>query len=208
MSTNLRQFTMETAVLEGVLKKKRESLSGLKRARWLMCDQLREVWGSLKYKEIHTWDSHPRSGSETSQAISGRSLSSIKRAATVNALFNRQCLHYASMEKSLATPEQPQSSVFMTPTTSSSIKPFSLHPRPRVLTPVPFSLLSPAATPGGSSMELPFPPEHEDILSELYERGMPLVSQQILAYLDPAELCRLVELTLPSPWISCDSYIR
>jgi len=47
-------------------------------------------------------------------------------------------------------------------------------------------------------MELPSPPEHKDILSELYERGMPLVSQQILAYLEPAELCRLVELTLLS----------
>jgi len=36
----------------------------------------------------------------------------------------------------------------------------------------------------------PSPPENLDILSELYMRGLPHVSQQILAYLAPPDLCR------------------
>ena len=55
VSRNVHKFTAiyhGNGSFGGSFEKKRESLSGLKRARWLMCDQLREVWGSLKYKEI------------------------------------------------------------------------------------------------------------------------------------------------------------
>ena len=106
------------------------------------------------------------------------------------------------MEKSLATPEQSQSSVFMTPSSSVS-KPLYQAPRPLILTPLPLSLLSPAATPKGRCMDLPpSPPENLDILSELFMRGFPHVSQQILAYLAPPDLCRWVDQLSKQPFFT------
>ena len=108
------------------------------------------------------------------------------------------------MEK-LSTPKQPthcqglaESSVFMTPPSPEG-KPPSGHdfetPRSQIRTPSSLLLLSPAVTPQPASLN-PLVPEHLDIVSELYLTGHPMVADDILAYLTPADLDR------------CETYYR
>ena len=190
----LRRVAMKMLLLEGVLKNKWKSSArdlepdGCVTGRW------REVWDPLTSKDLLTWDSHPRSGFEQSEVFNNRLLANYKVSHHLSPPREDHLANFfGSMEKSLATPEQSHSSVFMTPSSSVS-KPSYRPPRSLVLTPLPWSLLSPAATPKGTCMDLPpSPPENLDILSELYMRGLPHVSQQILAHLAPADLCRWVD---------------
>lgn len=55
--------------------------------------------------------------------------------------------------------------------------------------PLPFTLLSPAEN-ANISLEL----EHKDILSELYEGGLPLVAENIFSYLAPGDLCMCLQV--------------
>ena len=84
------------------------------------------------------------------------------------------------------TPTLPrESTVFMTPSSSSG-KP--VYPKPMV-TPLAFSLFSPAPTPvkRGRTTQ-----GSTDVLTELYMCGVPHVVDTILAMLPPSALCRYV----------------
>ena len=102
------------------------------------------------------------------------------------------------MEK-LYTPKHPshsqslvESSVFMTPPSPDG-KPPSGHnfepPTVQFLTPSSL-LLSPATPEPRCSEPSTLVHEHLDIVSELYLTGHPMVSDDILAYLTPADLHR------------------
>lgn len=85
------------------------------------------------------------------------------------------------------TPTLPRdSTVFMTPSSSSGK---AVYPKTRV-TPLAFSLLSPAATPVRESSKVT--QESIDILSKLHWSGVPHVVDAILAMLTPSDLCRYV----------------
>ena len=167
-------------------------------AVWLTAE---ERYGSLWHQKIYLFRTVV-----PDRDLSNHNLSTTDFSPAIKWVITRLPLHedhlVGSMEKSLATPEQSQSSVFMTPSSSVS-KPLYQAPRPLVLTPLPLSLLSPAATPKGQCMDLPpSPPENLDILSELYMRGLPHVSQQILAYLAPPDLCRWVDQLSEQPFLA------
>lgn len=88
--------------------------------------------------------------------------------------------------ESFTTPKK--SSVFMTPF-SSVRKRLFCSPQVPPPAPLPFTLLSPAEN-ANISLEL----EHKDILSELYEGGLPLVAENIFSYLAPGDLCMCLQV--------------
>ena len=108
-------------------------------------------------------------------------------------------------------------SVFMTPSSSCG-RPVYSAPKSYLTTPIPISPLTPLPTPKTKvDYEVKYcavGEEHKDIITSLYEYGVPMLANRILSLLDPTETVRYVHesmtdfkcgfVLLSIHWIFCN----